>query len=221
MAFALSWSGDFEMFRYGLNLKIISSFLEQFNSIGIAGDFYLMYVNPAEDFYMLGTIKNIGSQIKAFRPGNKEPLPFDIQLSFGQRLEHVPITLIGTFHHLYRWDIRYNDPNEVNNNVFISDTSAKDNPYVFDKIMRHFVFGMELNLSENVDFRLGYNYLRRHELLMESRRSTIGFSWGVSFKIKKFKFDYARSKYHVAGTTNNISLTMNLKELKKKNLVNE
>ena len=78
------------------------------------------------------------------------------------------------------------------------------------------MFGMEFNLSNNLDFRLGYNYLRRHELLVESRRSTIGFSWGVSFKVKKFKFDYARSKYHISGTTNNISMTLNIQDFKQK-----
>ena len=103
------------------------------------------------------------------------------------------------FHHLYQWDIRYDNPADENFDVFMSDSTTKDNPYVFDKIMRHFVFGLELSLSQHIDFRLGYNYLRRHELLVESRRSTIGFSWGMSFKVKKFKIDYSRSKYHFQG----------------------
>ena len=215
-AIALSWATKIDKIRLGLNFKLITSFLEQYSSVGIAGDLYAMYINPLEDFFLLGSIKNIGSQIKPYNIGNKEPLPFDLQISIGQKLEHVPITLIGTFHNLHQWDIRYNNPADQTTSLLLSDTSSQEKSYLFDKAMRHFVFGMEFNLSNNLDFRLGYNYLRRHELLVESRRSTIGFSWGVSFKVKKFKFDYARSKYHISGTTNNISMTLNIQDFKQK-----
>ncbi|HIF13893.1 MAG TPA: type IX secretion system protein PorQ [Bacteroidetes bacterium] len=216
-AIALSWSGELAPFKYGFNFKVINSFLEQYYSFGLALDASLMYVNELNDFFAVAAIKNVGKQIISYTGSNNEKLPFDIQLSIGQKLEHVPMTFIGTFHHLYKWDIRYSDPNIVTTDVFLGDSTVEKS-YLFDKAMRHFVLGVEFNLSRNMDLRMGYNYLRRHELLVKSKRSSMGFSWGISFKIKKFKLDFSRSKYHVSGTTNNISLTLNMKELKKKTL---
>jgi len=217
-AVALSWSGDLAPFKYGFNFKLINSFLEQYFSFGFAFDANIMYVNELNDFFAVAAIKNVGRQIISYTGSNDEKLPFDLQLSVGQKLEHVPITFIGTLHHLYKWDIRYDNPNITTTDVFLGD-SVVEKPYIFDKVMRHFVLGIEFNLSQNMDFRLGYNYLRRHELLVDSRRSTIGFSWGLSFKINKFKLDFSRSKYHISGSTNNISLTLNLTEFRKKEII--
>jgi hypothetical protein len=78
--------------------------------------------------------------------------------------------------------------------------------------MHHIAIGAELNPSKNVFFRFGYNYHRRKEMIVESRLSTIGFSWGVGLRISKFNISYARSAYHLAGSPNVITLTTNLSD---------
>ena len=156
-AIALSWSGDLAPFKYGFNVKLINSFLEQYFSLGVAFDANLMYVNKLNDFFAVAALKNVGKQLTSYTGSNEEKLPFDLQLSVGQKLEHVPMTFIGTLHHLYKWDIRYDDPNVTTTDVFLGD-SVVEKSYLFDKAMRHFVLGVEFNLSKNMDFRIGYNY---------------------------------------------------------------
>ena len=38
----------------------------------------------------------------------------------------------------------------------------------------------------------------------------VGFSWGIGFKVLKFRFDYSRAAYHLSGTPNNFSFATNL-----------
>ena len=38
----------------------------------------------------------------------------------------------------------------------------------------------------------------------------VGFSWGVGFKVSKYRFDYSRSAYHLSGVPNNFSIAANL-----------
>ena len=47
-------------------------------------------------------------------------------------------------------------------------------------------------------------------MIVDSRLSTVGISWGFGLKISKFGFSYARSAYHLAGSPNVITLTTNL-----------
>jgi hypothetical protein len=56
--------------------------------------------------------KNVGTQFKTYTPGIKEPLPFDIQAGVSKKLTHTPFLFSLVLHDLYRWDIRYDDPNE-------------------------------------------------------------------------------------------------------------
>ena len=78
--------------------------------------------------------------------------------------------------------------------------------------MRHIVIGGELILTKNFNIRLGYNYQRRQEMKVDTKLSTIGFSWGFGFKISKFRFNYSRSAYHLVGSPNYITMTTNLSD---------
>jgi hypothetical protein len=85
-----------------------------------------------------------------------------------------------------------------------------------DKFMRHIAIGTEINLGENLVLRAGYNYRRRQELKIDTKPGMVGFSWGVGLKITRFRISYGRATYHMAGGTNQFSLTMNLDEFGKK-----
>jgi hypothetical protein len=77
------------------------------------------------------------------------------------------------------------------------------------QIMRHIVFGAEILPSENFIIRAGYNYQRRQELKFGERPGMVGLSAGFGLKIKRFHLDYAISQYHLAGSSNLFSLTIN------------
>jgi hypothetical protein len=47
---------------------------------------------------------------------------------------------------------------------------------------------------------------------MEEKLSTVGFSWGFGFRINRFQINYGSARYHLAGSSNLISIALNLNE---------
>jgi len=76
--------------------------------------------------------------------------------------------------------------------------------------MRHVLLGVEILPSEHFTIRAGYNYNLRQQLKVDQKVSTVGFSLGFGVKIKRFRFDYSNTRFHIAGSSNLISLAFNL-----------
>ena len=47
-------------------------------------------------------------------------------------------------------------------------------------------------------------------MMILDRKAMVGFSYGFSFKINKFKFNYGRSLNHFSGPVNSIGITTNI-----------
>lgn len=201
-------------FRIGANLKGIYSSLYQYNSAGVAVDVGGGWFFPEN--YFSGTLmfRNIGRQLKAYVPGNIEPLPFEIQLAATKRLQHVPLGFHLLLHNLQKWDLTYNDPDRKPEiDPFTGEIIEPSKIENFaDKLMHHVIIGLEFSPSRSFSVRLGYNYHRRKEMIVDSRLSTVGISWGFGFRISKFHLSYARSAYHLAGSPNVITITTNLSD---------
>lgn len=206
-------------FSIGANLKGIYSNLETYSSGGVAVDIAGTYNNPANNFTASLLFSNIGRQIKPYTDGNYERLPFEIQIALSKKLKHVPFRLSIAATHLEKFDLTYES--SVNTEPAVDPlTNEPSNPEKVadfaDKVMRHFVIGGELLISKNLNVRLGYNYQRRKEMRIESKGSTVGFSWGFGIRISHFQLSFARAKYHLYGSPNNITLTTNLSNFFKK-----
>ena len=106
---------------------------------------------------------------------------------------------------------------DIEKNIGDNFCPLKENIFKFARMdfknLKYVIVGMELSPSKNLAFRIEYNYHRRKEMIVESRLSTVGISWGFGIKISKFKLSYARSAYHLAGSPNVITLTTNLGDL--------
>lgn len=211
-ATVLGWGRRLDSsFSIGANLKAISSTFETYNSLGLAVDVAGSYHNTDKGLVLSLVGRNIGRQLTTFTPGNVEPLPLEIQLGFSKKLIHLPFRYSILLTNLQKWDLTYTDPADDNIDPFTGELKTKSKAGEFaDKAMRHVVFGGEFLPTKNFSIRLGYNYQRRQEMKLESKRSTVGFSWGFGFKISRFNFSYARSAYHLAGSPNFISLGVNL-----------
>ncbi len=216
LALNIGWGRPLDSnFAIGANFKAIYSSLESYNSFGLAVDVAGSYHNPEADFTASLIFKNIGYQIISYYGGNHEPLPFEIQLGMSKRLEHLPFRYSIIFTHLEKWDLTYSDPRlENNNNDNFNENSDEKNGVgdFADKFMRHIVLGGEMYIGKNFILRLGYNYQRRQEMKVESKLSTVGFSWGFGLRISKFHFSYSRSAYHLVGSPNFITITTNLSD---------
>ena len=202
-------------FRAGINVKPIISTLEKYTSIGVAADIGIIYNKPQSLFTAALVIKNIGSQLKSYT-NEKESLPFNIQLGISQKLKHAPFLFTVTFDHLEQWDLTYDKPQDENIIDPLAGEEAESNiDRIADQFMRHVIFGLEFNPINNFYVRAGYNYRRRQEMLIESKTSTIGFSWGFGVKISKFHISYGRATYHLAGASDHFSISTNLDSFKK------
>lgn len=216
LAMNVGWGRQLDsLFSIGANFKMIYSAFESYKSFGIAVDVAGTYHNPEKDFTVSLLARNIGRQLVSYRAGNNEPLPFEIQLGMSKRLSHLPFRYSILITHLEKWDLSYDNPLNSNSGIDpITGEEIKENKIgdFADNLMRHIVIGGEFLLTKNFNIRLGYNYQRRQEMKVNTKLSTIGFSWGFGFKISKFHFNYSRSAYHLVGSPNYITMTTNLSD---------
>ncbi|NTW23191.1 MAG: type IX secretion system protein PorQ [Lentimicrobium sp.] len=213
LALVIGWGRRLDsLFSIGANLKAISSTLETYNSFGMAVDVAGSY-HARSGFTASLIARNIGAQLSTYTPGNSEPLPFEIQLGISKKLKHLPFRYSVLLTNLQKWDLTYDDPAESVVDPFTGEVQTDSDVAVFfDKAFRHVVIGGEFVPSRNFSFRLGYNYQRRQEMKVESKKGTVGFSWGFGFRVSKFNFNYARSAYHLAGSPNMLSIAFNLSD---------
>ena len=204
-------------FRLGINVKPVISTLEKYTSLGLVADFGVTYNKPGSLFTVALVVKNLGSQLKTYT-GNRESMPFNIQVGFSQKLKHAPLLFTVTFDHLEKWDLSYEKPEEDNelDPLYTEEYEDTGLDKFAGQFMRHVIIGLEFNPIENFYVRAGYNYRRRQEMIIESKTSTVGFSWGFGVKISKFHLSYGRATYHLAGASDHFSISTNLDSFKRK-----
>ena len=203
-------------FRVGVNVKPIISTLEKYTSLGITADIGVVYSKPQSLFTAALVVKNIGTQLKTYT-NERESMPFNIQLGISQKLKHAPLRFSVTLDHLEKWDLTYDKPEKESSLDPLSDGEESESAIdkIADQFMRHVILGIEFNPIDNFYVRAGYNYRRRQEMLIESKTSTIGFSWGFGVKISKFYLSYGRATYHLAGASDHFSISTNLDSFRK------
>jgi len=203
----------------GANIKGIYSTFEAYNSWGIAVDVAGSYIHEDAGFTASIIARNIGLQLKSYYSGQTHPLPFELQFGMSQGLKHLPLRFSFLYHTMQKWDLTFEDPAVVaqNTDPITGEVNEQSGFADFgDKLMRHIVIGAELNITNFLSLRGGYNYGRRQDNQVETKKSTVGFSWGIGLRISKFHFSYARSKYALVASPNYITLTFNLQEFTKK-----
>ncbi|OYT14760.1 MAG: hypothetical protein B7C24_16620 [Bacteroidetes bacterium 4572_77] len=198
-------------FYIGANLKGIFSNYESYSSFGLAIDVAATYYNPKNRFSASLILSNIGRQLKTYN-GYNEPLPFEIKAGLAKSMEHIPLTFSVLFTNLQKWDLTYTSSLNQETDPTTGEIVEKDGGIADfgDKLMRHVVIGAELRPFKVIRLRVGYNYLRRKEMVIKTRPSTVGWSWGVGVKVYKFEIAYSRSAYHLHPSFNYFTLTTNL-----------
>lgn len=205
-----------ERWRYGASLKFVSSVLDDKSALGLLTDVGVTYYDTAKGITIGIVAKNVGVMLDKYNPDNSaEPLPFDLQLGFSKRFAHLPLRFNATAHHLYEWDVRYNNPADVEaSNLFGSaDTTAREKSYFADKLFRHLIFGADILIGKRITVTAAYNHLRRGELSLKDRTALAGFSFGATVDLNKLQVQYARNYFHLAGATNEFGLNLSLGRL--------
>ncbi len=199
--------------NYGMSVRFVNSTYNKVAASGLMADVGFMYADSAEGFYTGICLKNFGTMLGRYTKGQDEKLPLDFQAGIAKRLTHTPFLFSLTLHHLFTWDIRYDDPALHPSNSFISDTTKlKEKKYIADKIFRHAIFATELYLGKVVRANISYNHLRRMELAFDERRGLSGFSFGIQLALQRWGFAYSYSIYNTAAANNALSLYLNIGE---------
>jgi len=217
-SFMIGWGRPLnERFSIGSNIKTIYSSLYEYFSWGLAADVSVTYLDP-ERLVAAGLVaRNIGRQVAHFRENNSEALPFDLVFGISKKLANAPLRFSFVAHNLHRYDLTYQSPIALPGQTYWGNengqTASERVSEIADQFLRHMVFGAEFIPSPNFAFRLGYNYRRRQEMKVDTRMSTVGFSWGFGVKIARFQLNYGRSNYHLAGAPNHISISTSISDL--------
>lgn len=208
----------YERLSVGANLKFINSRFETYKSTGLAGDLAVMIHDTSSRINVTLLAKNIGTQFSTYRPDNKEPIPFEMQIGISKRLQYLPFRFSVIYHNLQQWNILYDDPNSTEDTFFFGEQTNTTNNDFIDNFFRHLIFSGEFLFGKRDNFRVrfAYNHLKRKELTVRSLRSFHGFSMGVGLKISRFRIEYGRSFEHIAGGFNHFSISTSLKEFTRK-----
>lgn len=223
-AFVLGWGKNIDsLFSVGANLKPIYSNLYEYRSFGLAMDLAATYYNPKSNFGASILVKNIGTQLTTYVEGaEREPIPFEIQAGVSKKLKYVPIRLSVDLVQLQNWNLAFNDSTFLTNaSTKLSDEekAERNKTTLLSEVFRHVVVGTEIIPSKSFSVRFGLNIKRRAELGLDDRAGLAGFSWGLGFRIKKFYFSYGSARYHLAGSSNHITVTTNIGDFYKKDVV--
>ncbi|WP_242120305.1 type IX secretion system protein PorQ [Aestuariivivens sediminicola] len=207
LSFGYAFQIGYSDFYFGANLKLITSKLEQYNSLGVACDLGLLYINDNLDFHAALAIRNMGTQIKTYA-GLNEPLPFEIDFGMSQTLEHVPIRWHVTLENLQDWPIARPNPARATSDLSGNQTQEKIG--FLGQVIRHTILGAELFPEKGFNIRLGYNFRRAEELRIIDQRNFSGLSAGISIKMNKMRFSYTHAKYTSAANANFFGLQIDL-----------
>jgi hypothetical protein len=214
-AFSIVYSRDLDsLFSVGANLKPVISHLERYTSVGVALDIGGAYHSRNGLFSAGLVIRNIGVQITTYAGEGREKLPFEIQAGLSQKLAHAPLRFSLTLRHLERFDLTY-DYESFGTSVS-SSTPEPNSSDFFENALRHMIIGTELIPHKNFYISAGYNYQRRRELQVDSRVSTVGFSWGFGINTSFMSLGFGRATFHLAGTSNDLTLILRPDQLYKK-----
>jgi len=194
-------------FYGGFNVKLITSKLEQYNSIGGALDLGLMYIDDRSNFHASLVVRNLGTQFTTYA-GTNEKLPFEVDLGLSQTLENVPIRWHLTFENLQKWPIGVSNPARATSDL--DGNQSQEKVGFINEALRHTIIGAELFPEKGFNIRLGYNFRRSEELRIVDQRNFSGLSFGIGIKLNKMRFSYTHARYSTASNTSFFGLQIDL-----------
>ncbi len=207
ISFGYSLQIGFSDFYVGANLKLISSKLEQYTSLGGAFDFGLIYIDDSLDFNAAVVIRNVGTQFTTYA-GLNEPLPLEIDLGLSQKLQNVPIRWHLTFENLQQWPIAAANPARATTDLNGNQTQEKIG--FLTNIIRRTIIGLELFPEKGFNIRAGYSFRRAEELRIIEQRNFSGLSFGIGLKFNNLRFSYTHARYSAASNTSFLGVQISL-----------
>lgn len=196
-------------FSIGANFKPVLSQYESYTALAVAFDLAGSYTSSDRRFASTLMARNIGAQIMTFDE-TVEKLPFELSASLSYKLKNAPFRIFFAATELQRWNLRYNDElNPTSHTDPFTGEVTEESWFkgTIDNLMRHTLFGIELNLGTAIFARVGYSYRQAVETVGADAFNMSGFSFGIGLKGKRYEFSYARSNYHLSQAPNYFTLS--------------
>ncbi len=207
LSFGYAMQIGYSDFYLGASAKIITSKLEQYNSIGVALDAGLVYINEDIEFNAALVVRNFGTQITTYAD-LQEKLPFEVALGLSQKLEFVPLRWHITFENLQIWPIA--EPNPARAITDLDGNQTQEKVGFLKNVIRHTILGAELFPDKGFNIRIGYNFRRAEELRIVDQRNFSGISFGIGLKLNNMRFSYSHARYTSASNASFFGLQINL-----------
>ena len=172
----------------GITAKLITSYIGDYNSIGVGVDLGLNYFDEDLDLSVSAVAKNLGGQVKAYDE-TYERMPIDVQVGATKRLTHTPFRFSLTAIDLNHWGYKF---------------------------INHFVIGMDVILSPQIYLAAGYNFRRANEMKIintgDEKGSShgAGLSLGAGVLLDRFKLNLSYAKYHVSSNSLMVNIAYTL-----------
>lgn len=199
-------------FSLGMNLKAVFSDYEQYFSAGIAVDFAASYYHYNKNISLSLLLKNVGAQFNRYE-ATREKLPIDLQLAFSQRLRHLPVRYNIILHHLYKWNMYYNDPADpfasIDGSTGEKIEDGKGKRFA-NNLFRHFIIALEVMPVKYVSLQAAFDYNERCEMRAYSHKGGIGFSYGIGVHFYHINIYYGRSHNNLVSVPNYFTISTNI-----------
>ncbi len=189
----------------GARVRYIRSALESYNSSGITADMGLFYQPAGATCRIALLYQHLGKQLTTYQDVY-EPLPSNLTLGFSNALRYLPLRWHLSFHHLNRYPLYFDNPEEAVTNF--DGTSAETKANVVKKLLRHSTFGVEIFPEGVFSMRLGYHSQRAAEMRILDVRNFSGLSFGVGIQMRRLRFQLSHARYSVAGNRTFLGLTL-------------
>lgn len=195
-----------DKWHYGVNGKFIHSNYGQYRSSGLVFDVGILFADSARQISFGLLARNMGAQLSTYN-GQKEDLPFDLQIGATKKLSKAPLGFSITAHQIHQFDLVYEDT------LFNSENNFPSNNSTFKKLFNHFVFATHIYLGSHLQLALGYNRLRREELNLGSAGNGLnGFSGGINARFRKMHIQYARAYFQRSYAYNQLGINLLLNQ---------
>ena len=193
----------------GVRVRYIRSALETYTSSGITADIGLFF-QPAGVTWRLALLyQHLGKQLTTYQDV-VEPLPSNLTVGFSNSLRYLPLRWHLSFHHLNKWPLYFDNPEEATTNL--GGGSDQPSSGIIKKVLRHSTFGVEFFPDGVFSIRLGYHSQRAAEMRILDVRNFSGVSFGVGIQMRRLRFQLTHSRYSVAGNRMFFGLTIEPRE---------
>ncbi|MDB4297621.1 type IX secretion system protein PorQ [Flavobacteriaceae bacterium] len=191
----------------GATAKFINSKIDVYSASAVLYDIGFTYYHPLKPFVFSVVMRNLGGSSIAFID-RADPISSEITAAFEYQLEHVPIKIYGAANDLGNWDVSVPNPSRSKTDLENNITEEKISD--INNLLRHLSLGAELWPQKKINLRIGYNHRRAQEFQLSEVKTKAGLSYGLAFNAKKFRFDYAFSKFQEGAKFSTFGLTFHL-----------